>query len=163
MRKFEAIYKKLVAWLTGGALFVCFVVVLASSVSRYAFNSPFQWSEELAKFAMIYGTVFGAALSYLSGRQIRFSVLIHLVPRWAATRLDFISDLAILVLGVGLTVSGYLFMMRRGGIMASGLGIQMYYPQAAIMIGGVCLFFAAAIRVFTFLASKTPASREGEE
>jgi TRAP-type C4-dicarboxylate transport system permease small subunit len=156
MEKIEAVYRKAMGWLTGSSLFVCFVVVFASSLSRYAFNAPFQWSEELAKFSMIYGTVFGAAYAYLSGTQVRFSVFLYLIPKRLARWIGLVSDIAILVLGVALTISGFIFMMKRGGIMASGLGVKMYYPQAAMMLGGACLFFAALIRVGDqFLSAKS--------
>ena len=147
MRKVEAIFKQVMAWLTGGSLFVCFVVVFTSSLSRYALNAPFQWSEELAKFSMIYGTVFGATLAYMTGTQVRFAVLLHVIPENWVRWVERITDAAVLVLGFALTVSGYLFMIKRGGIVASGLNIQMYYPQAAMMIGGACLFIAATFRL----------------
>ncbi len=147
MRKVEAIFRQVMAWLTGGSLFVCFVVVFTSSLSRYAFNAPFQWSEELAKYSMIYGTVFGATLAYMTGTQVRFAVLLHVIPKNWVRWIETVTDVAALVLGFALTVSGYLFMIKRGGIMASGLNIQMYYPQAAMMIGGACLFIAAAVRL----------------
>lgn len=159
MQRLEGAYRNVMAWLTGLSLFVCFVVVLASSISRYAFDAPFQWSEELAKFAMIYGTVFGAALSYLSGMQVRFVVFISILPQRLVPRIEFISDVAVFLLGAALSVSGYLFMIRRGGIMASGLNIPMYYPQAAIMIGGACLAMAAALRLCRAFADRDDGGR----
>ena len=159
MNGFKEKYIKLLAWLTGLSLFVCFAVVLASSVSRYAFNSPFQWSEELGKFAMIYGTMFGASLSYLSGTQVRFVVALHLVPKRLVRVFEISSDIASLALGLVLVVSGYLFMIKRGSIMTTGLGIQMYYPQAAMLIGGLCLFIAAVIRLFFNQVERTDADQ----
>jgi len=52
-------YKRMLAFLTGTSLFVIFAVVLVSSLSRYLLNAPIQWSEEVARYAMIYGTMFG--------------------------------------------------------------------------------------------------------
>ncbi len=160
MEKIEAVYRKAMGWLTGSSLFVCFVVVFASSLSRYAFNAPFQWSEELAKFSMIYGTVFGAAYAYLTGTQVRFSVFLYLIPQRFVRWVGLISDAAILFLGGALVVSGYIFMIKHGGIMASGLGIRMYYPQAAMMIGGACLFCAAVIRLITQFLPGRPGQEE---
>jgi TRAP-type C4-dicarboxylate transport system permease small subunit len=66
-------YKKVLSWLTGSSLFIVFAVVLVSSMSRYTFNAPILWSEEVAKFAMIYGAMFGSILCYLEGIHIKFS------------------------------------------------------------------------------------------
>jgi len=75
----KRLYKNTLSILTGTSLFVIFGVVLVSSLSRYLFNSPIQWSEEVAKYAMIYGTMFGMALCYLEGIHIRFTFLEDMV------------------------------------------------------------------------------------
>ena len=148
-------YKKTLAILTGTSLFVIFAVVLVSSLSRYLLNSPIQWSEEVAKYAMIYGTMFGMALCYLEGLHIRCTFLEDMVPEKIRHLLHFVSDLIALVSGVVITYSGYLFMMKRGAIQAPGTGIQMYYFQVAMVIGGVCLTVAAAIRLVEYFQSPT--------
>ncbi len=148
-------YKKTLAILTGTSLFVIFAVVLVSSLSRYLLNSPIQWSEEVAKYAMIYGTMFGMALCYLEGLHIRFTFLEDMVSEKIRHLLHFVSDLIALVSGVVITYSGYLFMMKRGAIQAPGTGIQMYYFQVAMVIGGVCLTVAAAIRLVEYFQSPT--------
>ena len=158
MQRFEDAFRRVMAVLTGGSLGICFIVVLTSSLSRYLFNSPFQWSEELAKFAMIYGTMFGMTLAYMSATQVRFSVVLQFVPDNVKPVLELLCDVAALVLGLALVISGYIFMMKRGGIQAPGLNVQMYYPQASIMIGGACLLIAAAMRI---LRTKLSGPTEG--
>ena len=109
----------------------------------------------MAKYAMIYGTMFGMALCYLEGLHIRFTFLEDMVPEKIRHLLHFVSDLIALVSGVVITYSGYLFMMKRGAIQAPGTGIQMYYFQVAMVIGGVCLTVAAAIRLVEYFQSPT--------
>lgn len=151
----KRLYKNTLAILTGTSLLIIFGVVLASSLSRYLFNSPIQWSEEVAKYAMIYGTMFGMALCYLEGIHIRFTFLEDLVGAKVRHYLHAISDLVALISGGFIAYSGYLFMMRRGAIQAPGTGIQMYYFQVAMVIGGVCLVIAALIRLVHYLQPKT--------
>lgn len=141
------LYKRMLAFLTGTSLFVIFAVVLVSSLSRYLLNSPIQWSEEVARYAMIYGTMFGTVLCYLHGIHIRFSFLEDLVKPGFKKILNIISDLVALASGSVLAYSGYIFMMKRGAINAPAVGIQMYYFQAAMVIGGVLLAIAALLRV----------------
>ena len=151
----KRLYKNTLALLTGTSLFVIFAVVLVSSLSRYLFNSPSQWSEEVAKYAMIYGTMFGMALCYLEGIHIRFTFLEDMVSPKIRHALHFISDVIALISGCVLVYSGYLFMMKRGAIQAPGTGIQMYYFQVAMVIGGVCLTIAALIRLIDYFQSST--------
>ncbi|NLQ17776.1 TRAP transporter small permease [Marinomonas sp. M1K-6] len=150
----KRLYKNTLATLTGTSLFVIFGVVLVSSLSRYLFNSPIQWSEEVAKYAMIYGTMFGMALCYLEGIHIRFTFLEDMVSAKVRHILHIISDLIALISGAVFVYSGYLFMMKRGAIQAPGTGIQMYYFQVAMVIGGVCLVIAALIRLADYFQPK---------
>ncbi|WP_232827800.1 TRAP transporter small permease [Marinomonas shanghaiensis] len=151
----KRLYKKILAILTGSSLLVIFGVVLVSSLSRYLFNAPIQWSEEVAKYAMIYGTMFGMALCYLEGIHIRFTFLEDMVSAKIRHLLHFISDIIALISGGVIAYSGYLFMMKRGAIEAPGTGIQMYYFQVAMVIGGVCLVLAALIRLTQYIQPKT--------
>lgn len=143
----RTLFDRLMAVLAGLCCATMLGVVLASSFSRYVFNAPFQWSEELAKYAMVYGTMFGAVLAYNRGQHMRFTLLADLLGgRWAA-RLGKLVDASVIAVGGILVVSGYLFMVRRGGILSSGMGIRMIYANAAIMIGGACLLVAAALDI----------------
>jgi len=151
----KRLYKKILSILTGTSLFVIFAVILVSSLSRYLLNSPIQWSEEVAKYAMIYGTMFGMALCYLEGIHIRFTFLEDMVSAKISYALHFLSDVIALISGCVLTYSGYLFMMKRGAIQAPGTGIPMYYFQVAMVIGGVCLVIAALIRLVDYFQSTT--------
>lgn len=139
-------YRTLMAWLTGASLVLVFGVVLASSVSRYAFDAPFAWSEEVAKYGMIYGTLFGSVLAYLQSSHIGFNLVHDLLSERLRLWLRPLLDLIGLAVGIALAVSGYLFMIKRGGIQSTGTGLPMYYFQAAMPVGGVCLALAALLK-----------------
>lgn len=154
MQRAENAFKRLLAGLSGLSILVVFGVVFAGSVSRYLFSSPLQWSEEVAKYAMIYGCMFGVAYAYLQGTQITFSIVIDTVPSAMRRKLAVVVDAATLVLGGVLAYAGWIFAAKRGGIVASGIGIQMYWVQIALTVGGVCLVIAAILRLVSALNSK---------
>lgn len=154
MQRAENAFKRLLAGLSGLSILVVFGVVFAGSVSRYLFSSPLQWSEEVAKYAMIYGCMFGVAYAYLQGTQITFSIVIDTVPSALRRKLAVVVDAATLVLGGVLAYAGWIFAAKRGGIVASGIGIQMYWAQIALTVGGVCLVIAAILRLASALNSK---------
>lgn len=153
MQRAENAFKRLLAGLSGLSILVVFGVVFAGSVSRYLFSSPLQWSEEVAKYAMIYGCMFGVAYAYLQGTQITFSIVIDTVPSALRRKLAVVVDAATLVLGGVLAYAGWIFAAKRGGIVASGIGIQMYWAQIALTVGGVCLVIAAILRLVSALNS----------
>ncbi|WP_027854133.1 TRAP transporter small permease [Marinobacterium litorale] len=154
------LYSKLLSWLTGGSLFIVFAVVLISSLTRYLFNYPIQWSEEVARYAMIYGAMFGTVLCYMEDIHIKFGFLEKGVPAPIRRVLDLVLDLIALGTGGVLAWSGYLFVMKRGGIDAPGTGIPMSAFQSAIIVGGVGLVLAALIKLPDHLKSKTAQSED---
>ena len=133
--------------LTGLSLGLMFAVVLASSISRYLFDSPFVWSEEFAKFAMIYGVMFGASLAYLENTQISITLFAQLLAHRWEQRLSILVDVACIVFGLGFAVSGVVFAARRGGIEASGLGMPMVYAQSAIALGGALFALVGLLKL----------------
>lgn len=143
----KSLYKKFLALATGSSLFVVFGVVLISSLMRYLFNAPIQWSEEIAKYGMIYGTMFGTVLCYLDDIHIKFGFLDYGTPPLIKRVLNLVLDLISLGAGIILTWSGYSFVIKRGGIDAPGTGISMSVFQSAMVIGGICLVIAALLQL----------------
>ncbi|MBV1789527.1 TRAP transporter small permease [Marinobacterium sp. D7] len=143
----KPLYKKFLALATGSSLFVVFAVVLTSSLMRYLFNAPLQWSEEVAKYGMIYGTMFGMVLCYLDDIHIKFGFLEYGVPAFIKRLLNLALDLIALGTGVVLAWSGYQFVLKRGGIDAPGTGLPMSVFQSAMVIGGICLVIAALLQL----------------
>lgn len=150
----KSLFKKLLAFATGGSLAVVFGVVLISSLSRYLLNSPIQWSEEVAKYAMIYGTMFGTVLCYMEDIHIKFGFLKQGLPTMVTRILNLVLDLITLGTGVVLAWSGYLFVMKRGGIDAPGTGLPMSTFQSAMVVGGVCLVIAALFQIPSHFKAK---------
>ncbi|OSQ50370.1 TRAP transporter small permease [Thalassospira alkalitolerans] len=155
MQRAENAFRRLLAGLSGFSILVVFGVVFAGSVSRYLFSAPLQWSEEVAKYAMIYGTMFGMAFAYLQGTQITFSIFIDAFPAAIRRKFGVGVDLATFVLGGILVYAGLIFAAKRGGIVASGIGIPMYWAQIAMTIGGGCLLIAALFRLIALRPKKS--------
>lgn len=143
----RSFFDRLMAALAGISCVTMFAVVFASAFSRYAFNMPFQWSGEVARYAMIYGTMFGSVLALNRSQHIRFTVLVGLIGQRWADRIERFTDIFVVIFGIVLARSGYLFMIRLGNIESPSLGVPMSYAFAAMMIGGVCLTIAGALLI----------------
>ncbi|MEZ9288929.1 TRAP transporter small permease [Vibrio lentus] len=152
-------YKKLLAILAGASLFNLFAVMLITTISRYFFNTSILWGEELSKYSMIYGVMFATSLCYLEGLHIKFSVLDSVKSKAFQKTLEVIVDLSVLLCSVIWTYSAYLFVIKRGGIESAGIGVPMYYFQSALIVGGACLFIAAALRLIQHVKSARVSTR----
>jgi len=159
---------------------VLFLIVFINSIRRYAIGKSFESGEELPIFVAIYGVMFGIAWAYLQDRHIRFTMLIRFLSESLMRKLYILVDLIMVVNGVLLTYSGWMFVLKRGGVEASGiinlakdlraltgwdsmiwLGHQYPY-QAAMILGGVLLTIASLLKLFQRLTgAAAPESGRG--
>jgi TRAP-type C4-dicarboxylate transport system permease small subunit len=159
---------------------VLFLIVFINSVRRYAIGKSFESGEELPIFIAIYGVMFGMAWAYLQDRHIRFTMLIRFLSESLTRKLYILVDLIMVLNGVLLTYSGWMFVIKRGGVEASGiinlakdlrtltgwdsliwLGHQYPY-QAAMVLGGILLTIAALLKLFQRLTgAAAPESDRG--
>jgi TRAP-type transport system small permease protein len=166
----------------GGAslsMLIVFLIVFINSVRRYTFGKSYEWGEQLPVFIAIYGILFGVAWAYIQDRHIRFTLLVGFLPDTLTHKLYLLVDIIMIATGGLLTYSGYLFVLKRGGLEASGListakdlkaatGLEdliwlgHFYPyQSAMIIGGAMLTIAALLRLLLRLSeAKTPETNE---
>jgi len=158
------------AWISMALLFL---MVFVNSVRRYLISKSFVWGEELPIFIAIYGVMFGVAWAYIQDRHIKFNILVWLLTDSVARKLNIVVDLIVAVNGVLLTYSGWMFVIKRGRMEASGIiylakdlkaltgwdcmiwmGHQYPY-QAAMVIGGIMLTIAALLKLFRRFTENT--------
>ncbi len=151
-----------------------FLIVFINSVRRYTIGKSLEWGEELPIFIAIFGVMFGMALAYIQDRHIRFTILVGFLSEKWTRKLYIFVDLIMVINGVVLAYSGWMFAAKRGGVEASGIinlaislqtltgweniiwfGHQAPY-QLAMALGGVLLTIAAFLK-FLLRISETSA------
>ena len=149
---YPRLYRTLLRGLEG-ALVVIFslmvVDVLWQVVSRYALAAPSSFTEEFARFALIWLTLLGAA--YLNGREghltmdfltRRLSAAAYARRRRVVAGLMFVFAAVALVAG-----GGYLcYTTLRLGQVSPAMGVPLGVVYAVVPVSGVlvCYFTAAA-------------------
>lgn len=160
----EAVTRWICSIGAGVSMAAMFLIILVNSIRRYTIGKSFEWGEELPIYLGIYGMMFGAALAYLQDRHIRFTILLDLLPNRFINKIFIAVDVLVSISGALLAYSGYLFVLRRGAIEASGLigrlktAAQatdltwleifghMAVWQSAIIVGGVLITIASLIK-----------------
>ena len=67
--------------------------------------------------------------------------------RWLIVNFIVI-DLLVTAIGVGLAISGFEFLTKRGAILSPATGIPMWVFQSATLIGGVLLAVSGMVMIF---------------
>jgi len=110
----------------------------AQVIMRYVFNQPLVWSEELARYCMIWLAMLAAALAAREGQHIGLGDLIPL-PR----RTKLVVN-AIIILFVAITLwvlvdQGWALTERTGRQLSATLRLKMSWVYAAIPVGAALM------------------------
>jgi TRAP-type C4-dicarboxylate transport system permease small subunit len=118
------------------------VTITVQVVTRYAFNQPIAWVEELATYSFIWGTFIGASLGLKQDRHIKIETFVgRLAPeRAAAVRLCIWVLVAILM--VELIRHGFVVMKMEGRSYSIALPVaipRMWFYSVPLVFGAASM------------------------
>ena len=133
---------------------VVLMVALVSAVSwqvisRYVFSSPSSWTEEVARFLLIWIGVLGAAYAFRTGVHLGLDVLPKKLTGTAARILKMFTLLMVLIFAIGVLVIGGLSLVSLTWELkqySAVLGLPIALVYSVIPVAGVliCLYAVAA-------------------
>jgi len=136
------------AGLACGVILIAFTgLVLYSVVMRYFFSAPPMWGEDIPKLMFVWLSFIGAGVAYLSGANIRMTLLIDRVPKGPRRVIEF--SMHILVVIMLLVILWYsqpiLKLTARNTALSTGLSDIWTY--LALPLGCVLLLINEVIRL----------------
>ena len=134
-----------------GMMAVMSVVILVQVFLRYVVKSSLPWSEELARYLMVWIGLMGASLALQEGRHIEVTLLIDRVPRLARKVLTGIALLAVLgflwlILQQGLVLAGNIWTQR-----SPAMNLPMVVPYAAIPVGAAFMMIQVLLALYRLI------------
>lgn len=139
-----------------GAVCLMFATVMLQIIARYIFSSPPVWTEDVARYAMVWTGLLGATLSFKTRSD---AVLMQSVfpqrPHILASLAEAIQSAAVLIFVlpvvyfcfVGLRggfAKGYL--ARQSGLTADTLGIPMVWISVSVPLAMIVIILHLAAR-----------------
>lgn len=117
-----------------GAVMV--IIILLQVFFRFVIYVPFPWSEELARYLMIWMAMFGSVIALRSGRHIGVRVLVERLPE------GVYDHLAVPIVQISMTIflgilawQGWDLSARNAMQMSPSLDISMRWPYLAVPVG----------------------------
>ncbi len=121
------------------------VVIAASVFWRYALNDALSWSEELAKYLMIWMVFVGAPIALRQGAHVAIELLPQALPERAKQLLFALVFLIVAALMVMFVYRGLTFAWNgRTQIMITVGGYSMFWLFVSIPLGSLIMLFVAA-------------------
>lgn len=128
-----------------------FALVLLQVITRYVFDSPLSWTEEVARLTLVWLTFLAAA--YVTSRRSHITVdlIATVVPRKVARAIGTFARLVVLAVSAFMAVAGIMMVDIVAAIAmpASGLPTALLYLAATI---GFILIFIHTIIEFVMVA-----------
>ncbi len=115
------------------------VIVFAQVVGRYVFNYSFSWSEEIARFLMVWITFAGSAYAFRMGAHIGVTVIVDRLPPGMALYVKLLARVLTIVFFMVLGYYGWHHTMEQYlmGQLAPATRIPVAIPYSAVPIGSL--------------------------
>ncbi len=148
------IIDKLYAWTVKATEVVCstllasmVIIVFANVVARYYLSASLAWSEELARFMLIWLVFLGAVLAYVHNEHLGLDILVTHVPRRAAQAITLLADILVLIALYLLAKGGYMMMVDSWSWEAPATEIPFGYIYIVVPIAGGIMFLQTILKM----------------
>ncbi|WP_134702806.1 TRAP transporter small permease [Ammoniphilus sp. YIM 78166] len=139
--KLKTMFDKSLDYFSFTLLIVLTLVCFYQVVARYLFSAPPSWSEELARYLMIWLTFLGAAIAFRTNAHLGLDFFVGLLPgkgqRWVSWMVG-----ALLLVVLGLIFSkGFEVAQSMKSQLSPAMRISMAYPYMAVPVGTFLMMF----------------------
>lgn len=132
-------------------------LVFANVITRYVFGFSLNWSEEIARYAMVWVTYLGAGLAMREGQHVAIEFLQSLLPRAWQPYARSIVWLVILAFLVVFTIAGFQFSTFAWRQRSPVMGWRMGAVYLTIPIGTLLFALHLIIGVRDFITKDVSA------
>lgn len=115
------------------------VIVFAQVVGRYVFSYSFSWSEEVARFLIVWVTFGGSAYAFRKGAHIGVTAVVNALPENLSFYVKFLSRILTIIFFIVLGYYGWEHTAHQFAIgqVAPATRLPVAIPYSAIPIGSL--------------------------
>ncbi|OGP72932.1 MAG: hypothetical protein A2V86_09310 [Deltaproteobacteria bacterium RBG_16_49_23] len=135
------------------------VIVILGVIFRYVLGSPLGWTEEAARYLMIWAASLAVSMGIMKGEHVGINLMVNAfspkIRRWMAISVH----LAILAFLWVLTQRGYLMAINGRNQFSPLLGVTMVWSLAAIPIAGLLAMLQTVFLILIMLSPSKESSK----
>ena len=117
------------------------VVVFLQVLFRYVLHLPLFWTEEFARYCLVWASLLGAAVALKRGEHIAVTFFLDNFPKRAAGVLTRVAQISILLILAVMVWGGIKLVLVTSAQISPALRIPMAIPYMALPIGSVIMLF----------------------
>ncbi len=135
---------------------IMFLVVIAQVIFRYVLSQPLPWSEELARYLMIWVACLSASEAYVKGNHVGVSFVIDaLKPELRKTMVLAVHLIVAILMGV-IAYQGFILSSLLRTQLSPAMGLPMTWPYLAVPVGATLILIQALALFFKYLREPLP-------
>ena len=147
--KVEQSVQNLLKWVLFLIMGTMTAVVLLGVLFRYVLVAPLPWSEELARYLMVWGASLGAAVAFRQGSHIAVTILVDKLHGLSEKMILKVSQIIVFIFMTIVMVEGFKLAFEVSSQESPAMEISMTWPYLSIPIG--CLFIVFEIPLMMFI------------
>lgn len=132
---------KILSSITEKILFVLLsamtVIVFAQVIFRYILNTPLYWSEEAARYIMIWIVFLGASIGIRKGSHLGFTWFVERSKPKARRIFGLVAHLGLLAFALNITYYGTIITFQNLDQVSPGLQLPVAFVYACLPVGGI--------------------------
>jgi len=135
------------------AIGVMTAIVIAGVFFRYVLLQPIGWSEEAARYLMIWAASLAVSLGIMKGEHVGLTFIVETLPPKLKRFVSVFANLAILIFLWVLTERGYEIAIKGRSQVSSLLDVSMIWSLIAVPIAGVLAMLQTVFLILKIIFS----------
>ena len=144
------------------AFAVLSIVTMLQVIGRIPWFDAPVYTEEVARFALVYLVAFSCGLAALRGELVNVDLFIGLLPPGARKVADVLSTLLMTGFAAAIVPGSWAYVMNGFGERARSLNISMVWVYAAVVIIPLALIFFSVARLLGYRVAKSEIAEEAD-
>ncbi|MGD8227300.1 MAG: TRAP transporter small permease [Desulfobacteraceae bacterium] len=115
------------------------LVVFLQVLFRYVLHLPLFWTEEFARYCLVWASLLGAAIALKRGEHIAVTFLLDTFPKRAARVLSMVAQASVILILAVMVWGGIKLVLVTSAQISPALRISMAVPYLALPVGAVIM------------------------
>ena len=123
------------------------LTVFSQVIARYIFEAPLSWSEELARFILIWLSMLSAAYAFKTKSHFALTILVNKMPEKHQKITSFCIHIIVAIFFLIICYYSVIFVISVNGHIAPALQVSMQIPYSSIIVA------SGLISIFSLLSA----------
>ena len=130
------------------------VVVFLQVIFRYVLNFPLFWTEEFARYCLVWSSLLGSAVAVKRGQHIAVTIIVERVPTGVQRVLKIVTLVSVVVILTIILWGGIQLVAITRAQISPALRVSMSVPYMAVPVGAALMLLHTLVFLYQTITTK---------